>query len=212
MSIPSIVFSNSDLIVLRKPHGIPVDGAFDLTLKSWLENQIQRQSMKVKWGPYPLHYIDRAVEGLVLFACKKSVFTQLQQQMQKGDFKKVYLAKCEGDFSNAQLPFILKNHHSRTPDGKKAIISLDAKKESKYCAIKILESSPYVKIELITGRFHQIRAQLAFLGKPIVGDLLYSKNSLNVKSPESIQLCAAELSFFDPKTGERLLFTTQPSF
>lgn len=199
-------------MVVRKPHGIPVDGNFDLTLKSWLEKHIQTEAKKVKWGPFPVHYIDRAVEGLVLFACKKSVFTKLQEQMQNAAFTKTYLAKCEGDFSGMQLPLTLKNYHSRTPDGKKALIHKDSKAGAKYCSLKILESSPYVKIELITGRFHQIRAQLAFLDKPIVGDTLYGQATSRAKSPEMIRLCAAELSFFDPKTGERLWFSTQPSF
>lgn len=198
-------------MVVHKPAGMVMDGTFSLSVKTWLEEHLRKQSFIPKWGPYPIHYIDRAVEGIVVFALKKRVFTQLQQQMERGDFLKVYAARSINLPRINSFPATINHFHSRTADGKRAIITEDDLPEYKTAALEILEIIPFIKIRLITGRFHQIRAQLAYLNAPIVSDTMYDGTDPPV-APAKIDLCAYQLSFTNPKTNERLEFSVNPSF
>jgi 23S rRNA pseudouridine1911/1915/1917 synthase len=211
MTAPICLFISNDFVVVHKPSGMVMDGTFSLSVKTWLEEHLRKQSFIPKWGPYPIHYIDRAVEGIVVFALKKRVFTQLQQQMEQGDFLKVYAARSINSPSINSFPSTINHFHSRTADGKRAIISEDDLPEYKTAALEILEIIPFIKIRLITGRFHQIRAQLAHLNAPIVGDTMYDGTDPPV-APAKIDLCAYQLSFTNPKTNERLEFSVNPSF
>ncbi|MCC5916931.1 MAG: hypothetical protein JJU02_06335 [Cryomorphaceae bacterium] len=204
-SSPELVHLDKDLAVAFKPWGWVVDGK-GKNLREWLMDEIKADDSK--WGPHPIHFIDKAVCGLVVFARKKSIFVNLQKSMQNGQFKKLYVAKCN-PMPILDVPLLVKHYHIRIEEGRRAKMLLQSKPGAKYAALKILEVAPYVKIQLITGRFHQIRAQLSTLGFPIVGDTLYNDEN---KTAKSIKLCAASIAFPHPANGEMLSLSVKPPF
>ena len=210
-SIPNIIYLDTQCIVVFKPHNLPVemgDTPYP-SLKKWLESELQKRGERIStWGIHPVHFIDRAVSGIILFARNKSSFTNLQQQFQQRKVKKGYVTITQHALPSDKGKLI--HYHKRTDDGKRAYIEDDPGEKSKRIDLKytVINRHTY-RIELGSGKYHQIRAQLAHVGAPIVGDTLYTKEQVQ---PEQILLCAAEISFFHPKDGNQLSFSVMPDW
>ncbi len=145
-----------------------------------------------------IHRLDKWVGGLVLVARRKSAHVAFQQMVEAGQFQKTYHA-----FVSKPLPHPtgeLSHWIARDPSGKKATVSSKKRPDSRLATLKyILLKDNHYEITLKTGRYHQIRAQLAFMGSPIIGDTLYTQRGLPPQNP--IKLYAVALGFNDPATG-----------
>lgn len=199
-SIPTIIALTADYVVVDKPRGLPVDmGEIDVpSLSIWVKDSLMNRGERIgKWGVHPVHFIDRSVGGLVLFSRKKTVFTFLQKQFQNRTIKKIYRAETTAKIPSMTSQLTL--FHKRSNDGKRALI-FSQKQEG--TTVVDLRYSPlsghWYEINLGSGKYHQIRAMLAHLGAPIVGDSLYNGSKT---PPDKIQLYAVKLSFIDPKTN-----------
>ena len=196
---PFIVDITSDYVVVDKPAGLVVDsGQSDFpSLTSKLENVLKSRGERIsKWGLHPLHFIDRAVAGLVIYARKKSAFTALQAQFTDRTIKKIYRVKTDSPLKTIKGHLI--HFHRRSADGKVAQIFDTKVVNSKRVDLRYrhLENNTY-EIQLGSGKYHQIRAQLSHEGSPIVGDTLYNGEGA---PPETIALVFYQLTFKDPKT------------
>ncbi|MCH8545538.1 MAG: RNA pseudouridine synthase [Cryomorphaceae bacterium] len=208
--IPFIIDITSDYIVVDKPGGLVVDsGQTDHpSLTKKLENVLKSRGERIsKWGIHPLHFIDRAVAGLVIYARKKSAFTSLQAQFLDRSITKVYLAKIVHPLRSSEGSMV--HYHRRSSDGKVAQIFDNKVEHSKRVDLRYrrLDNHTY-EILLGSGKYHQIRAQLSHEGSPIVGDTLYDGSN---HPPESIALICHQLTFVDDKTGERKSYTSNHS-
>jgi 23S rRNA pseudouridine955/2504/2580 synthase/23S rRNA pseudouridine1911/1915/1917 synthase len=148
-----------------------------------------------------IHRLDRPVSGIVLFAKQKVVLKNLSEQFAERKVKKYYQALTEG--SPRLTDGILENWHRK--EKKRAIICDEGTggAEKIKLTYSIQHVSPTIarwSIELHTGKFHQIRAQLSAAGCPIVGDTFYG-STLPYK-PDSIALHACRLTFYHPITNE----------
>lgn len=166
----SVVFEDENIIVVNKGKGIEVEG------KEGLEGKIK--------GSTAVHRLDRNTEGLLVMAKNKFAEEELLKAIKERKIVKVYIAEVVGraDFNGEKLTAYLEK------DSKNSFVKVfqnDKKGRqeivTEFKTIKAGSETSLVKCTLHTGRTHQIRAHLAFLGHPIVGDGKYGINEVNKK-------------------------------
>lgn len=156
-----------------------------------------------------VHRLDRVVSGLMVLARTPQAASDLSRQIREGEFDKSYLAVIHGVPAQGQGTFtdlLLRNKRERktyvvTEPGKdvqEAVLE--------YKALDTRQQFTLVKIHLITGRTHQIRAQFSSRGLPLVGDRKYS----TLDDGCEIALWSAELRFRHPETGAPMVFQSPP--
>jgi 23S rRNA-/tRNA-specific pseudouridylate synthase len=151
-----------------------------------------------------IHRLDRPVSGIVLFAKQKSVLKNLSEQFAERKVKKYYQALTEKAPERLQG----KLEHWHRKEKKKAVLAREnfphaEKAVLDYEVKKISDSRFLWNIELHTGKYHQIRAQLADTGCPVIGDMLYG-STISYQT-DCIALHAYKLIFFDPMTGNEIV-------
>lgn len=166
-----------------------------------------------------VHRLDRPVSGLLVFAKTPEAAAALSKQVQTADMGKTYLATVEGKLEATPSPVLLSDYLIKDAKQKMALVVPEHTKDANGKAAKparlsyeVISYDPLadttaLKIDLLTGRFHQIRAQLSHLGHPVLRDVKYgAKKPANPEGPAGIALCAYSLSFHHPKTGEKMHF------
>lgn len=157
-----------------------------------------------------VHRLDRVTSGAMVFAKKRNSLKKLNDQLSSRKIKKTYLAIVEN-----KPPYeegTLRHQLVKNQKAKRADIFEKAQKGSVECTLSygLLKSSAnghLLRIELQTGRFHQIRAQLAHIGCPIVGDEKYGATKKHL--PLAICLHAWKLQFRDLISNEELSFEAE---
>ena len=150
-----------------------------------------------------VHRLDRNVSGVVLFAKTSKGAARLSEQFRNNEIKKIYHAVVEGKISPADGTLI---HYLNKDENRKIALVSDSPKtgydrsELEYETVKSDNEHTLLKINLKTGRFHQIRAQFSRISHPIVGDGKYGAKSK--MSDQSLALCATEVQFKTATTEE----------
>lgn len=197
-----ILYESKWLLAIDKPAGLLVEKSSHYpSVETSVENYLLSQTPKPFVGI--IHRLDRPVSGVVLLAKKKAALKDLNEQFATRQITKQYLALVENQPS--QSAALLTHWLQKDLKNKKALVfkkpHMDAVKcELKYQYYKQTEIGYVLEIELLTGKFHQIRAQLAAIGCPILGDTKYGATRPYL--PEAIALHAWKLSFKDPFNGE----------
>ena len=162
---------------------------------------------------WTVHRLDRATHGLMVYAKTPEAAAELSRQAASDEMRKRYLAVVQGEVpGSGELTDLL--YYDRRV-GKSYVVKRErrgvreARLSYERLAVSEIDGSAVslVSVTLHTGRTHQIRVQFASRKHPIVGDRRYGSA---IKS-DSIALCAAELSFTHPETGERMSFTCEPA-
>ncbi len=178
MKIENPIFLDNHLIAVYKPFGIPVQpdksnkvSLLELT-KDWIKNEFNKPG-NVFLGL--LHRLDQPVAGIVLFARTTKAASRLSAQFRESAIKKYYQASV---LTSPQKPEGTLIHYLRKEKTLKATVFPRETEGAKRAELsyRTLKSSPngnILEILLKTGRFHQIRSQLAFIGSPIIGDVKY---------------------------------------
>lgn len=217
----NILQEDKDILVCIKPQGVATqsDKTMDMDLMSYLKNHIhQAEPDKGEPELYVVHRLDRPVGGIIVFAKNKQAAAHLSKQIQNGRMKKYYQAVLTGDlpdWEGSLVDYLLKDGktntssvvNKNTPEAKRA--------ELNYEVLDVIETDEgvltYVLIELITGRHHQIRVQMANQNAGIWGDTKYNPLFQKTKRVyRQIGLYATQLSLIHPSTGEKLRFKTEP--
>ncbi|MEM9821701.1 MAG: RNA pseudouridine synthase [Bacteroidota bacterium] len=196
-----IIYKNNQLIALNKPVAIGVQGdqSDDKALIDLAEIYCQHRL-------HLIHRLDRPASGLVLFAKNKRALAHLNQQFQNRQVQKTYLAvvKNSPPKTQDQLTHFLRKQHHKNRSSLVEAESTGAKKASlEYKVIGQIDNYYLLEINLITGRHHQIRAQLAAIDCPIKGDVKYGFKRGN--RDRSIHLHSWKLKFQHPASGEEVL-------
>ena len=156
-----------------------------------------------------VHRLDAVVSGLMVLARSEAAASELSRQIRGGDFEKQYLAvlcgRPEKD-ADTLTDLLLRDKRER----KTYVVDTPAKGVQKavlsYETVGKTENFTKVRIQLKTGRTHQIRAQFSSRGLPLVGDRKYS---LTEEACE-IALWSQKIGFAHPVTGEKLSFCAEP--
>jgi len=198
-----ILFEDKDILVIDKPAGLQVerDRFGHPSLEEDVQNYLEKQHRNHYLGI--VHRIDRPVSGVIILAKTLAILKRLQIQMQEDDWEKMYRGVVTGTMP-AEMGKV-ENYLLKDPQQKKAIIFDEPVAESKkstlrYAVMEEKDGKSLLEIQLITGRYHQIRAQLGYLNNPIVGDKLYG-SKIEIEGSE-ILLQSYSLSFNHPKTGD----------
>ncbi|MEO6038926.1 MAG: RluA family pseudouridine synthase, partial [Saprospiraceae bacterium] len=171
-------------------------------------------SKRLKVTPFlrAAHRLDRPASGILVMAKTKTALTNLMAQFENRTVDKVYLATTE---RSPTLPSAELRHWLKKDDeGKKALITEQQVRNSQlatltYRTLVRVGKGALLEIKPTTGRFHQIRSQLAHIGCPIVGDLAYGAHFWHL---DQIKLHAHRLQLLHPKTNEPLVIESpQPS-
>lgn len=156
-----------------------------------------------------VHRLDRVVSGLMVLARSPEAASELSRQIRDGEFEKSYLAVIHGVPLTEQGTFrdlLLRNKQER----KTYVVKEPGKSVQEavleYQVLKSKQDRSLVKIHLITGRTHQIRAQFSSRGFPLMGDRKYS----TLEDDCEIALWSSELRFRHPKTGKQIHFQSPP--
>lgn len=197
-----VLFEDSHIICINKPPGVSVQR--DTTGGVSLEEMAGKNSGIV-------HRIDKPVSGVVVFAKSKKALEIMNRDIRERRWKKRYWAIITGeprDREGELVHYLKKNSRLN-----KSYIREDSSgggKEARL-AYRVIGSSDrywFVAVELMTGRHHQIRSQLAHIGCPIKGDLKYGSKRSNRGG--GINLHARSILLNHPVTGEKLELTADP--
>lgn len=203
-----IVFEDNHLLVINKSSGVLVQGdrTDDPTLIGMAKNYIKEKYNKpgnVFLGL--VHRLDRPVSGLVMLARTSKALARMTEQFRKKRILKYYwvitdtmLADMEGDLIN----WLIKDRQRNRVTAYQQEKAGSVKAELEYRILSNINSLYLWEVSLITGRFHQIRAQFSAEGCPIVGDLKYGYKSPN--PDKSICLHARNLVFRHPVKDEEI--------
>jgi 23S rRNA pseudouridine1911/1915/1917 synthase len=190
-----VVFENDFCLVLNKPSGIPSHPSVD----NIIENALTQMSMVRKIPLFVTHRLDTLTSGLIVYGKKQSFVKSFNIQIQERTIHKKYVALVE-----SHQTFSKKLTHYMNPTaGTPKKLSDSVIDGWSICELEILEQKEFspqlswIKINLLTGRTHQIRSQLSQIGAPIIGDTLYG--SQRPFQPNAIALRSCEIQF---KCGE----------
>lgn len=193
-----VLYNNHHLVAFNKPNGIPVqpDQTEDASL-------LQLGSTYCKTHLHLIHRIDRPVSGVVLLAKRKDAMQALHEQFRERQVKKTYLAivaKAPPEKEGELVHYLRKKKGKYQTEVLETAAADTVEARLNYSCIGESERYFLLQVNLQTGRYHQIRAQLAHIGCPIRGDAKYGFRRRN--PDRSIDLHAWQLSFNHPRTNQ----------
>ena len=212
----NIIYEDNDIIVINKSPGIvvhPAAGNADGTLVNALLHHCSDLSgIGGKIRPGVVHRLDKDTSGLIVFAKTNEAHLNLSRQIKDREVKKTYLALVHGrmkkDSGIIDAPLGRHPVHRK----KMAVIrSANLKKRealTHYMAVKKFKDYTLVELDLKTGRTHQIRVHLSYIGYPIVGDRTYSRKKDDLGASRQM-LHASRLGFNHPITGKYMEFKAE---
>lgn len=214
--LPTIIYEDNHLIAAIKHAGQTVQPEPGKPLS--LEEEVKRY-IKEKYNKPGdvfigvIHRLDMPVSGIVLFAKTSKALVRMNEIFQKREVKKIYYAWVENHppKETDMITHWLKRDEKRNFT-KAFIHEMKAADKAQliYEEIKRKGNTSLLKIELLTGRKHQIRAQLSAIGCPIIGDVKYGASKPN--TDQSISLSAVELSFEHPVKNEMIFLKNEDMF
>ncbi|MBQ2100623.1 MAG: RluA family pseudouridine synthase [Lachnospiraceae bacterium] len=216
-----IIYEDGELLVVHKPAGLATESARtgQMDAESELKGYLKKSGTQKELYLGVVHRLDQPVEGLLVFAKTRVAAAALSKQLQKGSLNKTYLAVICGKMEkeagellddlvkDGNVARVVTGQASENPQAKRAALS--------YRTLQSFgDDASLLEVQIETGRFHQIRAQLSNAGHPILGDQKYgSTASCEVgrqKGVRSVALCAASLDFQHPVTKKNMHFVITP--
>lgn len=206
----SILYEDEALLIIDKPAGIPVHPSilhYDNSLSNGIKYYFDNINLNKKIRP--VNRLDRNTSGIVIFAKNEYVHDALSKQMQNDIFLKEYITICNGLFEEKtgiiDAPIARKENsiieRCVNPTGAPAITHYKVLKEFEIDG-KIFSE---LLISLETGRTHQIRVHMAYLGHPIIGDSLYGSESILINRQA---LHAYRVEFIHPISRQKIIITS----
>lgn len=201
-----IIYEDESYIVVNKPAGIPIHPSmehYEDSLSNGIKYYFDEIGLKKKIRP--INRLDRNTSGLVIFAKNEYIQERLIEQMKNNLFYKEYIAICEGKFKNTKgiiNASIARKENSIiercvSENGDIAITEyevLNYNSEENYSVVKCI---------LKTGRTHQIRVHMSYIGHPLLGDTLYGHESDKI---DRQALHSYKMSFVHPVVQKKVTY------
>jgi 23S rRNA pseudouridine1911/1915/1917 synthase len=211
---PQVLYEDNHIIIVNKRPSEIVQG--DKSGDEPLSERV-KQYIKIKYNKPGdvflgvVHRLDRPVSGIVIFARTSKALTRLNEMLREKQIKKTYwaiTANLPREESEHLIDYLVRDSVKN-----KSFITKENKKGAKraeliYTHIKGSDKYHLTEVELLTGRHHQIRVQLAHMGCPIRGDVKYGAQRTNKDA--SIHLHARRIEFLHPVKKEPIQIEANP--
>ena len=207
-----IMYEDKDIVVVNKPKGMvvhPANGNYDGTLVNALLGMYEDKSDwsfsedEENFRPGIVHRLDKDTSGLLIVAKNDVALMKMSKEIQERKVTKKYIALVKGNVPDDEATIDLPIARS-TKDRKKMAVDEKGKNAVTYFKVlKRYDRYTLLELKIATGRTHQIRVHMSYIGHPVVGDEVYSngKNEFEVKGQ---MLHAWKLEFIHPITGEKI--------
>ncbi|MFQ5728861.1 MAG: RluA family pseudouridine synthase [Waddliaceae bacterium] len=207
----AVVYEDNHLLVVKKPSGMLTQpsGTLQENLEDLAKRWIKKKYRK-KGNVFleAVHRLDKAASGIVVFAKTSKALSRLTTAIRNRQVTKIYHAWVEG---TPQSEEGILEHYLVHDDYKARVISKETNQAKParlhYCILKKENNRTLLQVDLETGRYHQIRVQLAEIGCPIVGDVKYGAESKDSKGGIVLQHFRMEIPH--PITKEKVAFQSQ---
>lgn len=219
ITFPPIIFEDDELLVLDKPSGIvvnPSETTKEETVYSLVLSHLHREAPGIGERAGIVHRLDKDTSGLLIIAKTEVSFKSLQEQFKNRSIEKEYIALVHGNLfpeeGKISAPI------SRNPFNRKrfGVFPGGRISETRYKVIDHFSAFnnlfSLLNVRPLTGRTHQIRVHLKYIGNPVVSDPLYGGRKMfraDLKFCQRLFLHASMISFLHPTTGERVRFSSQ---
>lgn len=215
----NLLYEDAHILVLNKPIQLSVHPT-QMTEQRTLANILVHHYPEMATvGDHPIrpgivHRLDKNTQGLMLICKTQLAFESIKNQFKDKTIHKKYLAMAQGTIISDHMT--IHNYMEATKKSTKKMKVVSQPTEISKEAISFLEvvkrfgTQTLIEVTPETGRTHQIRVHLSYIGHPIIGDTMY--NPAYARKPQSIhKLQAIELGFNHPVTGKRLTFKLPPA-
>lgn len=212
-----ILYEDADIMAIFKPSGLSTESgkaehpSAEKEAMLLYKQKLHQEKTRLPLAPYlrTVHRLDRASSGVLLLAKSKSALSHLMAQFEQKTVEKIYQAVTEK--SPPQPMGTLCHWLSRDETGRKALVYDHETEGAQPCQLdyRLVQREDegfLLEIRPRSGRFHQIRAQLAHIGCPIIGDVLYGTAPWR---EHEIKLQASALAFNHPRTGKRMVVLSE---
>ena len=210
-----IIFEDDAMLVIDKPAGLAVHGGSGVT-RGVIE-QLRLERPKAKFLEL-VHRLDRETSGVLMLAKKRTALVALHEMIRNNQTDKRYLMLVAGEWLDKKKRVTLDLQKYVLPNGERRVNVVTDKSKDKYDEAQHSETIFYLKqafvgytlleAQLVTGRTHQLRVQLAHLGFPILGDDKYgdfaNNKALSKKGLKRMFLHSAETKLQHPLSAERM--------
>ena len=209
-----IVYEDSDIIVVNKPRGMvvhPAPGHSDGTLVNALLGHCKGSLSGIGGVKRPgiVHRIDKNTSGLVVAAKNDEAHVSLSRQLAARTLKREYEAIVRGVLKNQSGTIDAPIGRHPTDRKKQAVTNKNSRSAvTHYEVVEWYDKHTHIRCHLETGRTHQIRVHMAYIGHPILGDTVYGNKKTELGMSAQC-LHAARLAFKHPKTGEGMNLNTE---
>ena len=209
-----IVYEDDWLLVVNKPKGMvvhPAAGNYNGTLVNALLYHCKASLSGINGEIRPgiVHRIDKNTSGLLIVAKNDEAHIKLAGQIKEHSFTREYEAVVHGVFKNQKGTVNLPIGRHHTDRKKMAVTSKNSRNAvTHYEVIEQYQKYAHIKLKLETGRTHQIRVHMAYIGHPVAGDDVYGKKNTD-KELCGQCLHAKKIGFIHPATGEYMEFDSQ---
>ncbi len=209
-----VVYEDADLLVVNKPKGMvvhPAPGNYDNTLVNALLYRCGDSLSGINGVLRPgiVHRIDKDTSGLLIVAKNDFAHRGLAEQIKEHSFTREYRAIITGHLK--EQSGTVTAPIGRNPNDRKKMAVTDKNSKNAVTHYEVLQSFKdydYVKFRLETGRTHQIRVHMAYLGHPLAGDTVYGKPRGRETELHGQCLHAARIGFVHPRSGKYIEFSS----
>lgn len=202
-----IVYEDDDVIVVNKPQGMvvhPAPGHPDHTLVNALLYHSPLSTINGTFRPGIVHRIDKDTSGLLMVAKSDLAHQSLAEQLRNKTNQREYLALVYGQIKEDEGTIDAPLGRNPQDRKKQAVVKGGRHAVTHFKVLRRYDNFTFVKCILETGRTHQIRVHMKYIGHPLVGDPLYGPRKVIGKNGQFLH--AALLGFKHPRTGKEMVF------